>query len=431
MYMRNQKIFSYSLLCAALMATCTTSAVAQDGKVRSNGLGLISADGETSINLTGRLHFDFRDFKSDFANGKNVNTGTAKYGDTFDMRRARIGFQGNLVKDLSYEVVFNATTSDSTTLDTGWVNYTLSAPVQFRFGKFKQPFNLEELTSSNNIDFMERSYVNQVAPGKKLGMMVHGAPMAGLNYGLSIFQEGTAVSTSTGNFPTAARVAFDIAKLADIKDSVVHVGLAGVNGKYDSTDGKILTVRSLGRGIEPFAGAASGTFSATNNLEVTKNIQGLELAYANGPFKFQTETASTSFTGNNNGLSLDGNIKTSYVEVLYNITGEKWSDSYGNGIFTSIKPLSAFKSGQGKGAWQVGFRTSTYDGSDWKTAAPSATTNSLKGTTNTLGLTWFANQNMRVMLNHSITSFDNAFTPSGLNKADQETTTALRVQVNF
>lgn len=429
--MSGKKFFRQSFICAAVLATCSAGALAQDGKVRSNGLGLISADGETSINLTGRLHFDFRDYKSDFANGKNVNTGTAKYGDTFDMRRARIGFQGNLVKDLSYEVVFNATTSDSTTLDTGWINYTLSSPVQFRFGKFKQPFNLEELTSSNNIDFMERSYVNQVAPGKKLGMMVHGAPMTGFNYGVSVFQEGTAVSSSTANFQTAARVAFDIAKLADMKDSVLHVGVAGVNGKYDSTDGKILTVRSLGRGIEPFAGASSGTFASNTALEVSKSIQGLELAYANGPFKFQTETASTSFTGNNNGVTLDGKINTSYVEVLYNITGEKWSDAYGNGIFTGIKPLSAFKSGQGKGAWQVGLRTSSYDASDWKTALPSSSTNAIKGNTNTLGLTWFANQNMRVMLNHSITNFDNAFTPSGLNKADQETTTSVRLQVNF
>lgn len=429
--MSGKKFFRQSFICAAVLAACTAGAFAQDGKVRSNGLGLISADGETSINLTGRLHFDFRDYKSDFANGKNVNTGTAKFGDTFDMRRARIGFQGNLVKDLSYEVVFNATTSDSTTLDTGWVNYTLSSPVQFRFGKFKQPFNLEELTSSNNIDFMERSYVNQIAPGKKLGMMVHGAPMTGFNYGVSVFQEGTAVSSSTANFQTAARVAFDIAKLADMKDSVLHVGVAGVNGKYDSTDGKILTVRSLGRGIEPFAGASSGTFASNTALEVSKSIQGLELAYANGPFKFQTETASTSYTGNNNGVTLDGKINTSYVEVLYNITGEKWSDAYGNGIFTGIKPLSAFKSGQGKGAWQVGLRTSSYDASDWKTALPSSSTNAIKGNTNTLGVTWFANQNMRVMLNHSITNFDNAFTPSGLNKADQETTTSVRLQVNF
>jgi phosphate-selective porin OprO and OprP len=54
-------------------------------------------------------------------------------------------------------------------------------------GKFKQPFGLEQLTSSNNIDFMERSYVDQLAPGKKIGAMAFGEPKPGFTYAGSVY----------------------------------------------------------------------------------------------------------------------------------------------------------------------------------------------------------------------------------------------------
>src|SRR3546814_8105460 len=47
------------------------------------------------------------------------------------------------------------------------------------------PSMLEEMTSSNNIDFMERSMANSSVPGKERGAMVHGAPFTGLTYALA------------------------------------------------------------------------------------------------------------------------------------------------------------------------------------------------------------------------------------------------------
>ncbi|MEN9330166.1 MAG: hypothetical protein RLZZ484_1354, partial [Pseudomonadota bacterium] len=159
--MKTNISLSRKSVATAVMMTClafTQQALAQDGKVQSNGLGLSSANGETTINLTGRLHFDVRSFNSAFASNMPTDKDTAKYGDTYDIRRARFGINGTLTKDVAYEVVFNAASSDSTNLDTGFINYTVSKPVQLRIGKFKQQFNLEELTSSNSIDFIERSF---------------------------------------------------------------------------------------------------------------------------------------------------------------------------------------------------------------------------------------------------------------------------------
>ncbi|NCV94790.1 MAG: response regulator, partial [Burkholderiaceae bacterium] len=55
-----------------------------------------------------------------------------------------------------------------------------------------KPFNLEEYgTSSNNIDFMERSYVNQISPAKKGGFMAHGVLENGITFAGSVYQQNT------------------------------------------------------------------------------------------------------------------------------------------------------------------------------------------------------------------------------------------------
>lgn len=428
-------------IAAAVMMTCfafSQQALAQDGKVQSSGLGLSSANGETTINLTGRLHFDVRSFNSAFDENVSTNPSTAKYADTYDIRRARIGFNGTLMKDIAYEVVFNAASSDSTNLDTGFINYSFSKPLQFRVGKFKQQFNLEELTSSNNIDFIERSYANQFAPGKKLGMMLHGAPNDGLYYGVSMFQDATAVSSASRNTQTSARLAGNIAKLADIKDSVLHLGAAQTSGSFDlaaGTSGDVLKLRSDSRGVDGVFGSKFANPSATNVNEVKRSQTGIELAYAFGPFKAQAETVKSEYEYSNGSIvtpnSIDGKIKSQYLALVYNITGEKWSDAYKDGAFGGIKPLSNFRSsGKGNGAWQIGVRKSSYDASDW--VSTTSTTGSKKGDTTTLGINWILNPNARIMLNHSTSKFNTAFSAySGGPSGDKETVTTLRTQINF
>jgi phosphate-selective porin OprO/OprP len=152
----------------------------KDGSVKPSGLGWVSADGKNEINLTGRLHFDAR--MSDNAWGKTTDRDSGSAADRFTVRRARLGVTGVFNKDFTYEMITNLTgattntgaTNSTAVVDTAWVNYMLTPEAQWRFGRMKQPLALETLTSSNNIDFMERSYLDQLAPGKQNGMMFHG-----------------------------------------------------------------------------------------------------------------------------------------------------------------------------------------------------------------------------------------------------------------
>jgi phosphate-selective porin OprO/OprP len=408
----------------------------KDGAVKGSGLGLVSQDGKSEINLTGRMHFDSRFFNSGFEGTNNYHSGNQRFGNQFDIRRARIGFNGRILTDWTYEMVWNAAASDSSNIDTAWINYGAEKAAQLRIGRFKQQFNLEEMTSSNNIDFIERSYINQVTPGKKVGVMLHGVPMDGTTYAVSTFQETNSTVTGSGNMQYGGRVTANVAKLADIKDSVVHLGLAATSGAYDalasssSTSIASASLRNEPRGVDQvFRLTNSG--NATTATKISKDLLGVEGAYALNAFKVQSEYAEARYKHNDmnqsGALEAQSTLKIYYVAAVYNLTGEKWSDNYRDGAWGSVRPNSNFTSNGGTGAWQVGLRFSQYDAE----TASGTTSGSPKGKTTTIGLTWFINPNARVMLNHSMSKFDTPFTPTGGSPGDSERVTTLRMQYNF
>jgi phosphate-selective porin len=179
------------------------------------------------------VHFDARNFSTKL--NAIADRDSASLGDSFEVRRARIGIVGTINKDIAYEIVGNGVGGTTNWIDTAFINYGFNKKAQVRVGRFKQPFSLEELTSSNNIDFMERSYGNQMVPGKRLGAMMHGEPITGFTYGVSVYQDGFNELTNQSSLGTkqAARFTLNLAQMNDMKDTVLHIG-AGYTGG-DST----------------------------------------------------------------------------------------------------------------------------------------------------------------------------------------------------
>ena len=448
------------------------------GKVKGNGLGLESADGQNAINLTGRAHFDARDFSHDMFDGSD-DRDTASVANGFEIRRARIGFNGFVFKDLGFEVIANTVGSSANLIDTAWLNLGYVKPAQIRIGRFKQPFSLEELTSSNNIDFMERSYVNQLVPAKKLGVMLHGEPTAGLTYGASIFQEGFNQESANDGSQLAARVTGNIAQFAGWNNAVLHLGLAGTKGHYQvrpavssqttsaasgTTRATIIGFRSENRGLNSIYRAqingttlnSAGAFAGAGDeigADVDKDLGGLGFAAAYGAIKLHMEYVNASFDATHPASAANtvtGEVKTQYMEAIWNITGEKWADAYRTGVFSGIRPKNNFNAGAG--AWQLAARLSEYDASDVSVGNTTARQqNNNKARTLTLGVNWLLNPNARIMLNYAKTDFEgqcfsgsgNAISstacvraldvtnPATQTSIDSETVVSLRAQVNF
>jgi phosphate-selective porin OprO/OprP len=462
--MKKTSAFSASSVALAVAALCAS----------------MPAFAQVQAKVTGRVQFDVRDQSNGFTDSADRDTASAA--DNFEIRRARIGVSGTINKDISYEVVGNAVGSSTNFVDTAFANYGFNKAAQFRAGRFKQPFSLEELTSSNNIDFMERSYGNQMVPGKRLGLMLHGEATKGLNYGVSLFQDNfTESSNSNSNGSNSAvRVAFNGAEFGKIENTVLHFGYGKTSGKSqalpttsgntesasdDKTRATIVALRSENRGLSNVYRAQIGgdkintkqySASANNVINIDKDLTGLELALARGPFKFQMEDFDTKYTASgiskdystaaaaDNTVGYDVRVKAQYVELMYNITGEQWSKAYKGGAFSGISPESVFMKdyggvvGNGIGAWQVGVRQSTYkataSNSDAGNGGSNRTQNSDKATTTTYALNWILNNNARVMLNYAETKFGTKVEAldGGTGKTmDKEQIISLRTQVNF
>ena len=477
------------------------------GKFKDGTIAFESGDGKNSVALTGRMQFDMRSTNANNAptdGGVGANYAadgdTSRMADQFELRRARIGVKGKFYEYFDYEAVVNAVGSNTNIVDVAYVNAGMFKAAQLKVGQFKQPFNLEEYgTSSNNIDFMERSYINQLTPGKKIGVMLHGVPTAGTTYAGSVFQTNNFGETdsNTDGKGLAGRVTANFAELAGWKDSVLHVGLAGFDTEYgiiptntsntaktpeQHTRGTVFSIGDEGRGLgtiyraqiagDLVGNATTGTpygygTRSNTSAKVNNKAYGLEFAGTHGPFKFQTEYMDSKFDANhdNTGNAISADVKAYYVEALWLLTGENYSDWYKNGAWGGIKPATNFnvETGKGIGAWEIGLRYDDFSVGDTSTtnsAVTAAQKNRFQGSTSvqtsdqnygntsgakggaktyTAGIKWTLTPNMRVMLNYSHTKLDYAFSPIDVSinggttpaRIDKVDTVMLRTQYSF
>jgi len=360
-------------------------------KEKDGAFTLESANGRSSIGLTGRIHLDYRQNNLDIYDTDYNDRDSASTADAFTLRRARLGVKGKFAKDFKYEIVGNL--PGTATVDVAFVDYAKFAGAQLRLGKFKQPFNLEEQTSSINIDFMERSYVNQLAPAKKIGAMIFGEPKEGFTYALSTYSMNDTELDSNGdksNF--AGRGTLNFAQLVGNKDMVAHVGLSGFDNEYNlattttssnvassSQRATMFGFRTPGQGLSntfrmQVGGEVNGNVVNGNNIsgqningnstaQVKSHAIGLEGIFAYNNLKLQGEYAGAKYDGNfNTTEKIGADVKVYYAEVMWLATGEKYSDAYKAGTFGSIKPKNEFDLDKNTwGAWEFGLKAERYD----------------------------------------------------------------------
>jgi len=458
-------------------------------KEKDGAFILSSPNGKNSVQLTGRLHFDYRNntiggYGTGGSNfGTDYDRDSASTADHFVLRRARIGVKGRLGGIADYEVVGNL--PGTATLDVAYLDVNKYEPLGLRFGKFKQPYNLEEQTSSNNIDFVERSYVNQNAPAKKLGAMLHGE-LNGITYAGSMFtMNDDALSVKDSDVSYAGRGTLNFAELMGNKDMIMHVGLAGYTAQYQvapqlsnntgddlvgsETRATIFGFRSGGGGLAnayraqvggttPGNGFTAGTgtgssysFGAASptTASVENRAFGVEGIVAFNSLKVQGEYSDAYYNAisagrtSDPGQSIKADVATGYLEAMYLLTGEKYSDFYKKGAFGSIKPKSEFNldSGSGRGAWEIGLRYEMFDVSGATLTGPGvgrfqgtvnvpSSTNQTCATTScdgnggastyTLGIKWVLNPNMLVKAAWAHTEYDTAFKPIDLKNNDTQ-----------
>jgi len=298
-----------------------------------------SADGGFAFEPVGYLQVDHRAYSGD-----------TSATNTFLLRRARFGFQGQLHRWVQYRVQAELTDQKSTLLRDAFINMDFSPRAMFKVGQFKEPYGQEFVTSASDLDFVERSLAYNLAPGYSPGVQIWGAFKNGvLKYQIGAFNgKGPMLNNDSGTPETVFRL-----RLSPFKNIgnewVKGLAVGGAATRGRSTNGT------------SFAGTMqSGSFTFFKPVTVNGTVArtNAEVTWVRGPLGASAEYDQAYQNRDglaNNGLNLPRlNAYTGYAQLTYVLTGEKHPES---GPPDPKHPFLGSQ-GVGAGAWELKFRYS-------------------------------------------------------------------------
>lgn len=179
------------------------------------GKGITFKKGDMSLNIGGRLQARY-DSGADDGDALGKVFGSIREGkdDTFDIRRARISFQGALTKSLSYKFQYDIASSGVLKdAEITWKPVAAEGAFGMTAGQFKVPFGREQINSSGDLQFVDRSIVDAFFhPERDRGFMIHGQTPGKQIFGYNVGvwnSEGENKRNDDGDFRWAARVNVD------------------------------------------------------------------------------------------------------------------------------------------------------------------------------------------------------------------------------
>ncbi|MGL5096910.1 MAG: OprO/OprP family phosphate-selective porin, partial [Planctomycetia bacterium] len=272
--------------------------------------------------------------------------------DTLQVRRARFGAEGALFDIYQFRIYPDFGRDDARLLD-AFVNVRYEPWLQFQAGKFRQPFSYEQQIRLRHLPTPERSLIDQLTPGRDVGLMAWGVNLFGdrMDYGIAVANGDNRVDRDTDDGKEVnARIGF--------RPLVAVPGLEAVDGFTIGASG------SYGRMDERSAPAALRTPLNVRWLEYESDVRAdgqrlrwtPEIAFFNGPFGIAAQYfhQQQDFKPDANSATTAVDFEGFYVMSSYILTGES-RKTYAE----LIEPIHPFdwKKG-GRGAWEAVGRVS-------------------------------------------------------------------------
>lgn len=343
------------------------------------GLNFATEDGNFKLKVGGRVQNDWLWISED----KDLKADVGEQEDGTEFRRVRLYFEGLIYGNTEYKLQLDFAGGDADLKDVylGLLDFPIG---KLRFGHFKEPFSLEELTSSKYITFLERALPNAFAPSRNAGFMLHSSAFEDrMTWAAGVFRDTDdyGEDVDDGGYNVTGRVTA-LPVYEDNGASLLHLGAAY---SYRNPD-DALRYRERPEAHLTSRFVDTGTFASDR-----VDLWGLEAAWVNGPLSLQAEyiRADADRTGTGSDVDFDGY----YVQASYFLTGEHRNYKTSSGAFSRVKPKNNFRFGGGPGAWEVAFRYSELDLDD-----KDITGGRLENMT--AGLNWHLNPNMRIMWNY-------------------------------
>jgi phosphate-selective porin OprO/OprP len=387
------------LVCAATsLAICGGPAVAE--------IKVSSEDGKFETTLGGRIQVDGAWYNKDEVDLDPKN-GT-------EFRRARLFVDGTMYDVWDFKAQYDFA-GNGTEIKDAYIRYT-GFPFKVTVGQFKQPFSLEELTSSKYITFMERAMpVDAFATSRRIGL---GTNYASDHWTLAASLYGREEDDQPENGPdqgygVGARLTW---APWNEKTRVLHFGAAGAWENPNDNDVRFRTRFETHKTDTRLVDTGDPTIPEPDNF----TRYGLEAATVLGPFSLQGEYIGIA--AQSDEVS-DPDFDGWYIYGSWFLTGE--SRHYKKGAFSRVTPKSTVGRSGGIGAWELAVRYSSIDLDDADT---------LGGEEDniTVGINWYATKYVRFMANYVMADADKVSADIDPNQEDDSPDVfQVRAQIDF
>ena len=315
-----------------------------------------SADGQFSISPYGYLDTDYRAYKGDGAPS-----------DSFLIRRARFGFQGNFGSHFDFAILTDANSTTGAIVRDAYLNVRIRPEFQFQAGQFKEPFAQETGIGATNLDFVERGFQSLLYPStvtafRSPGIAFHGDIKGGIiQWWAGAFNGRGGVTNNVTNEPDfVGRLRFypfrkgksDWLKQLAFGGSIDHARARGLSGDVS------------------FSGALpDAAYTFFPQLAINGPIERYEgeFTYLMGPFALRGEYVQsqqqrwdigTETPGGLGFLSIPGvGAKAWNIGSTFLLTGEKRPENGTPRVKSPFfGPDTPGGKGRGLGAWEVAVR---------------------------------------------------------------------------
>ena len=353
-----------------------------------NGLKMVSPDKKFQYQIGGRIQTDVAFYASGGRSADRPQNGA-------EFRRARLFAAGILYRRIQFKAQYDFTGQTSfKDVYAGLLH--LPGVGNLKVGHFKEPFSLEDLTSSKYDIFLEDSLMNALIPGRNLGLAIHDSVFEGrATWAIGVFRqtgENPPRIQSDDGYNVTLRLT-GVPWMRDEGNRLVHLGFAYSHStpsestfQFDSRPESNLAENFLD----------TGDFSAEN-----ANRFGFEAAVVWGAFHAAGEYTllAVERPSGLSGVDLHGG----YVSAGYFLTGER--RPYKGGVFRRVVPRNNVFEG-GIGAWELAVRYSALDLNDEAVAGG-------EEDNVTAGVNWYLNPHVRALFQYVHADIEAAGTNPG------------------
>jgi len=388
---------------------------------------IASADGRASIAFRSVVQADAAHYDddadggaTDFRRGSvgataNRETAAARdFSDGAYFRRARFGFEGTLARDFTYRVLAElggSGTEGPARINDMWVGYTGFAPFTIQVGAFSPPANMDDGINPESSLFIERASTSELS--RTLGG-ADGRIGIGMRGNGARWMSALTLTTRTVNDAEVfdsqlAAVGRFGGLIATSSDYNIHAGLSGT-WVFQPPDQGSTAASAAQRHVLRFRDRPEIRVDSTRLIDTgsidadSAYVYGLEAGatwknWYLGAESFHYGIERTAATA---ALS-DPTFEGFYVQGSWILTGETRRYDIASGAFQAPRPFVPFTSAGGMGAWEFALRFSHTD-LDYHAGAfgTAAAADAIRGGVQdiwTLGVNWYLNPNVKIMLN--------------------------------